>query len=240
MEDSNFFKWIWRFNGIMISLAGVAVILATFVGVIIVAFELTQDRTVHNVVHVEEQIESDDSEKIEESWKFGHMSVISDSHYAVVPLNSVQGRNSASYSKSLSSTRNYLFMDTTSNRKQWLLPHNDYLLLNRESLSHSAALDTPVAVTVSALMYEVIKQDSNKDEQLSRADMQTIALSNIDGSNYTEVLSNIDIVLGSTVTADNQLFIVYQRQNVGYSATIDLTHFKVKNESELPQAGIKN
>ena len=93
-------------------------------------------------------------------------------------------------------------------------------------------VDTPRGVS-----YEVIKNDSNNDKRLDGKDKRTFALSKIDGSNYTEVISGYNRIVESNLNAEGNLFVVFINNNEVYSMLIDLDTFKVISKSMLPKVG---
>lgn len=228
MEENRFFTLIWRFNGLVIAVAGgLAIVLMAFVCYQLFE-ETTRQRNVTNVVNVEEH-------GADETWELGYLSTISGSTYVVMPLNSEQDIARASFSKSSYSPRNYLFVDIESDNRSWLLPHTDFLFLDRKSITRARTPDSEAVVL--AFLYVLVKSDSNGDGRLTENDARTLALSSPDGSNYTEVLSNLDEVLGTSHSGGTSIFVVYQRQGVAYTATINLSDFSIEGEAELPEVG---
>jgi hypothetical protein len=228
-EDSRFFRFVWRFNGLVIMIAGVLAIgVLAFTGYAIYK-DVTRDREARNIVNVQEE---NDSKK---SWQLGYMTGIDGSPYVMVPLNSVQDYADSSYSDSSSSARNYLFINSQDNAKHWLFDTNEYVIANTELLSEKDydAADRKVR----AILYRIIKADSNNDQRLTDDDLQAVALSLPDGKGYKEILSDIDLFVGSRLVDEDKLLIVFQRQGLGYSATINLDGFVIYREAELPKVG---
>lgn len=87
------------------------------------------------------------------------------------------------------------------------------------------------------ISYQVIKNDTNNDKILDNKDKRTFALSQIDGSNYTEVISGYNRIVESSVNAEGNLFVVFINNNEVYSMVIDLETFKVISKSMLPKVG---
>ncbi len=230
MEDNKFFKLVWRFNGLVISVAGLLAIGLLAFGTYKLVQEITRERTVMNLVNVEEE------SKEKHEWRLGHMSSVRGTPYVFVPLRSDQNIDRSYYSKSSSSSRNLLFMNTDTNSKKWLFDHSNYLIVSDELLTHGDYNDKDKPIL--AILYKLVKVDTNSDKFLSSSDKKTIALSNPDGGNYTEVLTDIDVFIGSQLTESNSLLVIYQRGGIGYSATIELSNFELANETELPKVGL--
>ena len=93
-------------------------------------------------------------------------------------------------------------------------------------------VDAPKAVS-----YEVIKNDTNNDKLLDGKDKRTFALSKIDGSNYSEVISGYNRIVESNLNAEGNLFVVFINNDEVYSMLIDLDTFEVISKSMLPKVG---
>jgi hypothetical protein len=201
------------------------VIIALF-GCIMIYKEITRDRSVTNIVNIEET-----TGKTEE-WQLGSIASVSGTDILMVPLHSEQNYSRGSYNKSASSTRNYLFINAETGKKYWLFGRNDYLITETNQLPDSMYGEQ--AIVAKAILYSVIKADTNNDKTLTSADALTVAISKPNGEKYTELLKDIDFVNGYKVINDQSVILVFQRDNIGYSATIDLDSLSVSGEEKLP------
>ncbi len=92
MEENKFFRFVWRFNGIILMIAGILAIgFLAFAGYQLYE-EFTRDRVVSNIVNIEKNT------TIEESWQLGYMQEIQGTPYVLIPLNSEQNYARSSYS----------------------------------------------------------------------------------------------------------------------------------------------
>lgn len=57
MEDNKFFKLVWRFNGLLISVAGILAIGVLLFAVYQIFKDVTRDRNTQNIVNIEESSE---------------------------------------------------------------------------------------------------------------------------------------------------------------------------------------
>ncbi len=226
MDDNKFFKLVWRINGLMIF----AVVAVSFVLLVFATYkvfnEVTRDRNVRNVVNVE------NSGEMTETFQLGHMHGIKGSPYVLIPLNSDQNYAQAYASKSSLSVRNYLFLNTNTNEVSWLLENNEYLL-NRRVMLYTETEDVEENLPLAHL-YEVIKSDTNSDNRLNRNDLITLALSRIDGTGYTEVVKEIDSLIGHKINEQGVLLVLYKKDSEAFSAHINLTNFTLSNKTNLP------
>jgi len=227
MEESRFFKNIWRFNGVVIALACLAAILGSIVSVIFIGIELTRDRRSHDVVNI------DPDTDIEETFRLGRIQHIEGAQAIMVPLYSDQQFDIGySSGKSTASTRNIMFADMHNKTNQWLLPTNSYLISDYDLVSNQTSYTEKSIVT--SILFRVIKSDTNGDARLTDSDEVTLAFSTPEGKNYSEVLEGIDEVLGYDLLNEQAIAIMYRKQNQIFTGFIDLSNFTLEEELQLP------
>ncbi|BDX07519.1 hypothetical protein [Planctobacterium marinum] len=229
MEENNFFKLVWRFNGLLIAVAGMLAIALLLFAAYQIFKDVTRDHNTHNIVNIEKSAE------VEESWRLGHVTHLSGHKALMIPLHSDQNFDRGYFSKSSNSTRNYLFINTETNSNEWLFDHTNYLIESTEQLRMG---DYNSKDPVLAILYSLVKLDSNSDNRLTPGDLTTVAISRPDGSGYKEILTDVAQVLGSTLLSENELFIIYQMNGKSLSSTLKLNSFELANTKELPKVGI--
>lgn len=159
MTTDQFFKFVWRFNGIAIMLAAIVVtVFVGFMGVVMYR-DFTGRRSVRNVVNVE------GTNDISERLRFGHLSAIGGTSYSMGPLSSDQTYGQSYYEKSSYSTRNILFVNNKGAESHWLFNTNEYLVLNHDFVSERADQQKPNPVV--AILYLVVKRDTNRGKRLT-------------------------------------------------------------------------
>lgn len=215
MDENRFFKLVWRFNGLILMIAGLlSIILLIFAGYMFIK-EKTKNKDVSNVINIEKNIEK--------KFQLGYITNIYGASSVMVSLNSEQNYPQAYFSKSTSSICNYLFINTKDNTQHWLFDNNKSFILNTNSLpAYNYDEDK---VSAKAIMYTVIKQDTNKDNKLTANDLKTIALSLPNGTGYKEIVDNIDKFIGQSPIDDNNTLIIYQKKGVDFSAIVNLSNF---------------
>jgi len=226
MEENRFFKYIWRFNAIVLLIAGLLAIGVLAFGGYKIYSETTRERNTRNIVNIQEGTE------VEEKWQLGYLSKIQGTPYVMIPLNSDQSYAQSYYSKSSSSARNYLFINSQDNEKHWLFNTNKYLVADSEFLTeHDYGAEDR---KIRAILYKVVKSDTDKDKRLTSKDIKSIGISMPNGKGYKEILQGVDVFVGHRLLDENTLLIVYQKKGVGYSANVSLSGFSLSNEEELP------
>lgn len=227
MEENKFFRFVWRFNGLILMIAGMlSIIVLAFAGYGIIR-DVTRERNTHNTVNVQ------DENDIKEKWQLGYMSNIQGSPYVMIPLNSEQSYAQSYSSKSSSSTRNYLFINSLNNEKHWLFGNNDYLIAETDLLSEKE-YDSDKR-EIRAIIYKIVKSDTHDDKSLTNDDLQTVGLSLPSGRGYKEILDKIDFFIGHRLIDKETLLIVFQRKGVGFSANVNLSDFTISDETEWPK-----
>ncbi|GAA0363096.1 hypothetical protein GCM10009092_29350 [Bowmanella denitrificans] len=229
MEDNKFFKLVWRFNGLVISVVGILAIGVLLFAMYQILKDVTRERNTHNIVNIE------DGDQVKETWRLGHITHLSGHKTLMIPLDSDQSFNREYFSKSSSSTRNYLFINTETDSSKWLFDHTNYLVEHADQLRIG---DYSSKKPVLAILYTLVKLDSNGDSHLTTSDLTTIAISKPNGSGYREVLTDIEQVIGSTLLSETELFIIYQLNGKSFSSTINLTNFELGRTKELPKISL--
>ena len=228
MEENKFFKLIWRFNGLVISVAGVLAIGVLLFAAYKLFQDVTRERTTRSIVNIEENSE------IKENWRLGQFSEINDNKILMIPLHSDQSFDRAYFSKSSNSTRNYLFINTETSQEKWLFDHTNYLIERSDKLRRG---DYNSKEPIIAILYQVVKLDSDHDNRLSSADLTTIAITKPDGSGYKELIKEVELVVDHTLLNEKELFLIYQKSGVSYSAILNLENMELTKTRVLSKVG---
>ena len=222
MQENKFFRFVWRFNAIVIMASGVFTLASL---IFIFGGEISRNikRQNTSVVNVDRDAE------LKEELKIDNYRRVKGTSYLIFPLKSKQSYRSSSYSsKSTSSSRNLLFVDSRTNKKQWLLPDNKSLIVSDRPIPDRATKDNPT----QAILYTVVSEDTNQDQRLTRSDLLTIGIGQPDGKKYQEIAGGIDTLLGYETIGSSQAMVIYQRKQVIYSQTVDWQDFDSLNVSK--------
>jgi hypothetical protein len=125
-----------------------------------------------------------------------------------------------------------MFSNFKTGSNNWIFPNNNYLITNHELVTESRSYNKE-GRPVLCVLYYIVKSDSNGDTKLTEADATTIAISNPDGTNYSELVSDVKDVLGYEVVDKSTIAILFSRSNGGVMQYIDLTSFKKTKELEI-------
>ena len=228
MEESKLFKNIWRFNAIVIALAGslVVIVLLFFISI------MYQDNNRRQ--HRNKTVNIDSEANIQELFRLGQIIPIKGSNSIMFPLYSEQKfPRGYSGSKSTNSTRNILFFNLLTQKSHWLLPNNSFLISNHKLLNESHTYNSNQDLL--AIIYNIVKADTNGAQRLTENDLITIAFTDIEGANYTEIIPDIQKLLGYKIIDKDLIAISFKRDEEEYIYYIDMNTYKITQEIILPE-----
>ena len=227
MELSRFERITWRINAVVILVCG----LLAFAVLLIVGYRLLQDifrtRVASSIVNVNPETQES------ESLRLSAFTRIPGTELLAAQLAASQEYRQSYYSKSGSSTRNYLFLDAKTKATNWLLNANGSLIVNDEQLYADPTIESSKRMT-SAILYEVVKRDSNRDSRLSGADQLTIMLFPIASKHVVELLTISGEVFGIQQLSSNEVLIFYRNGFDHFAATLDIAAAKIVAQNPLP------
>ncbi len=148
----------------------------------------------------------------------GNFQELEGTPYLMAPANFQQKDRQNSYNKKALTIRNYLFVNANDKSTQKLVPNNDFLFLNAQEVFLERRTDK----IVKGMWYEVVKSDSNNDKRLDAQDKKTIAVSDVSGGDYTEVIDEVDRFLGSHQKNATTLLVFYELDGREYVGEISL------------------
>jgi hypothetical protein len=243
MKSDKFFKWIWNFNGLVLFLG--IVITTLFISYQIVTSFFKDDGIERTTLNL-----AKDSEN-EEKWSLGSPRKISGTDFYYIALQSekltVETRESAvenfngggihnfiggNYNPTKS--KNVMLINGNTNTRSWLFQSTEQLIIEITPLILDEYNSDNAAI---GILYQVINSDTNQDSKLDNSDKPTFALSKVDGTNYTEIITGYNNIVQSDLNIEGNLFVVFTNNNEVYSMVIDMITFKVISKSPLPKVG---
>ncbi len=144
--------------------------------------------------------------------------------------------------------RNYMFVDSADKSARWLTPTNNYLFLGAEQLyekqmlpgeaaanKYDGTASAPGQASIKWMRYLVVNADTNGDQRLTEKDQRVIAFSSVSGEGYTELIRNVDAVMGSMLRNENMLILFYESDKKYFVAEINLPQRQAVETKELPK-----
>ncbi len=162
----------------------------------------------------------------------GNFEELEGTRYLMAPVNSQPNYRQDSSAKKVLTIRNYLFVNANDKSAQRLVPENDFLFVNAQKV----VLERRDDKIVRGMWYEVVKADSNKDKILDNRDKKTIAVSDVSGSDYTEVIDEVDRFLGSHQKNSTTLLVFYELDGREYISEIDILKRVLVENQVLPSS----
>jgi hypothetical protein len=185
------------------------------------------ERTVSNVVNTE--INANVKTKI----SLSSFESLNGTPYLIAAVSSEQDYRQSYYEKEATSIRNFLFVNGSDKSARRLVTKNDFLFLAYEKLGQQTQQQS-VVNKVRGILYQVVTSDTNGDNRLNSSDRKTIALSDVSGANYTEVIPQVDIVLGTHQKDEAALLVFWVSGGKNFVTEINIPARKVTLTKQLP------
>ena len=129
---------------------------------------------------------------------------------------------------------NFVFFSSETETFNRLLPTNEYVVLQIVGLPSGAPTDKPEDFEpVMWWLYVLAKTDTDKNGILDYKDKITIGVTDVGGNSPTELIPDIDSMLGNTLKNDDTLFVIYHSLDKNYVAKIDLPGRTVVSTDEM-------
>ena len=226
---NKFDRIIWRINGILILLVGMAAGVVLF----FVSYGMFKskpvDKSAGNVINVNEETQK------KEYLFLGSFSKIKGRGYFVCPLHANKKYERSYYSKSAPSVRNYLFFNPSDTSSHWLFESNNWRI--NDKLPIYKNIYTDKVKFTDSFFYEIIKKDTNSDGILNHDDNKAVYRSNFDGTHLMVVLEETDDILGIKQIDDNNTVIFHSKDGKSQAVVVDNSSGKIVKDSDLPIAG---
>jgi len=133
---------------------------------------------------------------------------------------------------------NYVFFDTRSETVHALLSDNSARITRIDGYPEpDYTLPVEERTSVRWWMFVLVKHDTNDDNVLDEEDRQTIAVSDVNGNGYIELIKDVDEVLTTVFKDVEMLLVIYHANEKYFLARIDLPTRAVISTTELPSFG---
>lgn len=186
-----------------------------------------RDRSVSEIVSLDSAAEKSKTEV-----SLGTFEPIVGTPYLLAPISAEQNYRQDYYEKSALSIRNYLVLNLNNKSAVRVVSHNNSLFLSAERIGQKN--EKGEIIKAQAIWYQIIKTDTNGDQRLTETDQKTIAVSDVSGKNYTEVLPQVDRILGTHQPSATTLLLIHETGQKNFVTEIDVTSRIVTATKELP------
>jgi hypothetical protein len=124
---------------------------------------------------------------------------------------------------------NYIFLNTQTKESVKLLPKSNLLFTRLEKIGKKN--EKGEFTKIDAIWYEVVKPGQKNSEDRPKS---TIATSTVSGTNYTELIPQVDRILNIFQPSTTKILMVYELNKKYFIAELDLDDRKVIETKELP------
>ena len=129
---------------------------------------------------------------------------------------------------------NYVFFSSETETFNRLLPINEYVVLQIAGFPPGTPTEKPEDFKpVMWWMYVLAKADTDKNGILDYKDKVTIGVTDVGGNSPTELIPDVESVLGHILKDENTLFVIYHSLDKNYIAKIDLPGRQLVSTTEM-------
>jgi hypothetical protein len=140
------------------------------------------------------------------------------------------------YSSYSYDTYNFVFFDLDTESYHRLLPTNESVILQLTGFplpaQDSSQPDTPIH-PIEWWLYTIVKVDTDGNGLMNYEDKLTLGVSDVGGNGFTEVVGDVDSLLGQIYGEHSSLFVIYHSDGKNYIAKIDLPTREVVLTTEM-------
>lgn len=129
--------------------------------------------------------------------------------------------------------RNLVFLDGNTLSSHTLFDSNDKFIVDIFQFPIPNPNTEPVKV--KWLVYEIAQQDTNSDNTVNGKDSFSIAMSDVNGQNYVELIKSINAVHGMDLLENSILLLVYKTNDIYLVSKIDLEQQTIMETQPLTQ-----
>lgn len=169
----------------------------------------------------------------------GYFRPVMGTSHLIAPIVS---KNSGDYSVSSNydsgrGAYNYVFVNSADESTLTLLPTNDYLFVSTVSLPEKREGDKE-PFKVQWFLYGLVKMDTDSDRALTYKDRRSLCVSDAGGSEFKEVIVDVEHVYGHTLRDADTLIVIYRKGSNKYLTRINLPSREAVYTKEIPDFGV--
>ena len=189
--------------------------------------QIFQERSVSGVVNIE------NNSNVHSKMSLGGFQPLNGTPFLMAAISSQQNYQQSYYDKEALGIRNFLFFNSQDKSARKLVPKNEFLFLRSENLGKQTPQGN-IITNVRGIWYELVTADSNGDKRLTREDDKTIAVSDVSGASYTEIIRQVDRVLATHQPNETTFLIFYTSGRKNFVTEININTRTVLVTQELP------
>ena len=144
--------------------------------------------------------------------------------------------NSGYSSYSSYATYNYVFFNTQTEEYHRLLPDNNSVILQTAGFPqpvYDPNDPTKPAPPIEFWIFNIIKADTNNDTYFDYRDKPTIGIADVSGSNYIELIQNVDAIQSQYYKDPSNFFIIYNVNQTNFIAKVNPITRQIVSTTEM-------
>lgn len=236
-KRSRIFRWVWRVNSVLILLMGLGTFCFLAVGTLSIVSEQFRRREYNSV-----RVQTEPNQTLKIKFNYGKFAKVEGTNIAISPITSEQKTYSSVFDSSSSSiktgystaVRNFAFLNLPDQTTRFLLPNNDKLITASSKITEKKNSSDDSQSIIAHISYQVVGEDTNGDGQLNLKDKLSIAFSSVDGTNYVEILKDIDEITGEERIGDDSMLYTFVTNGKTRISLINLPERRIVSTRELP------
>lgn len=230
--ETNFFRWVWRFNAV--ALAAVLVVggLLALVGLVSIILEATRERDVSDLVDHRPEA----SKTVIEA--AGRLTPLGRTGLLWAPVTRESEAALVYSSKQVSATVDYVFYDPETGSSRMLIGKRPSLVASARMLRPPQDDGDPAGDDL-ALLVTLVEEDGNKDGRLSLRDPISLALASPRGENLAVVAKGSSLLGVATVSDTLAIATIREETESGprtIAVHLDLATRRATRREPLPNA----
>ncbi|MBI3164130.1 MAG: hypothetical protein HYZ24_05555 [Chloroflexi bacterium] len=152
-------------------------------------------------------------------------------------LNPFEWISSSGYSGySAYTTYNYVFFNTQTEEYHRLLPDNNSVIFQTAGfpqLVYDPNDPEKPAPIIEFWIFNIVKADTNGDTYFDYRDKLTVGIADVSGSNYTELIQNVDAIQSQYYKDPSNFFIIYNVNEKNFIAKINPITREILSTTEM-------
>lgn len=231
MKDENrFFRWVWRFNGVVLALAVIALIVI-IAAAMVASFQFRRDWMADT--HLKQVPKA---EQAKYTYRLAEADLAALRHHKLFLLHRSKGteeQSFSSYRSDYGDEVNLMLVDGNGTG-QWVFRGNERLISARNTILETAPNDgSEKEQNAIGFAITVIDADTNGDGKLTAKDRQTLYGYLLGGEGAVKLMT-ADEFLGASQFGTDRYVVVYAEKDTARSAVFSLPGFKLISDKPLP------
>lgn len=234
--DTGFFKWVWRFNALVLA-AAVTLMLCVFVWEMTSSLRrsLFQPQTTNTLItptiQTDETEDKDQPNPAEVRRYFSAPLEYSAGSPYALPLRVEQEYDNRGISKSsVGNTVNYRIIDTETQTSRWLFPKGNRLILDSRPVTFRKQAQPEQNL---GMILSIVESDTNGDGRLSRRDTMTLYLVDSTWSEPAKITEGVISVLRIHPVSPSQIDLIFNTDYGTHAARIDAATGLIQSEQVI-------